>query len=268
LTTALVGRHFTLGRVIVRSGAVLWRTVPILLFVLVATGLPQLYVYAWSNARDPGAYWDRAWETSWPRFLSKLAIETANLAVFDALGSACILAAVLAALSGEAVSFRVILARTLRAWPIIAPITVLAALAWTVFYLQSGPITGGLGFVANLVMMTALWVYGPVVVAEQRGILDGIRRSLFLVSGNAWRIAVLVVLYVFTFFAMLYIAAYAFPAELMPEPDQADGGAISIGSLANLMLSEAATAVTAVCYVLLRNDKDGVPVAEIAPVFD
>jgi hypothetical protein len=268
LTAVPVGRHFTLGRVLMRSGAVFPRTIPVYLFVLAVTGVPSLYIYAWSSELYPEAYWDLAGADSWQAFFAKAAIDSLNIAVFDAIGSAWLLAAALGTLSGEALPFREILGRGLRAWPRLAPVMVLTSLAWVVLYVETDPIAGVVALVANIIIISAVWVYGPVIVAERRGIWDGLRRGLFLVSGNAWRSAILVVIYVVILFGAGFVADHFVPIGLSARFNWQYHATISVAGCVAFMINTSVTLVIGVCYVLLRNDKDGVPVAEIAPVFD
>jgi hypothetical protein len=254
--------------VLLRSGAVLLRVLPVYLLVLVLIGIPELYVYAWSEERQPADYDVLISEGYWQSFLSKLAIDTFIVAIFDALAGSWLLAAALSALSGESAPFRVILVRGLRAWPRLAPMFAFTALVWSVAVWSTDLVSALVGLLAGMIVLIAFWVYGPVIVAERCGLWTGIRRALFLVSGNAWRIAVLVLIFAVIIGTALFAAQHFLPNGLSADLTWEVDGPISAGDCLIQVIEGVLTVATAVCYVLLRNDKDGVPAEEIALVFD
>jgi hypothetical protein len=242
--------------VLTRSGAALIRVLPMYLFVVVVTGVPEVYALAWIGER-----FERD-------DLAGIALQCLDLAVIDALSTGWLLAAVFSKLAGETVSFGTILSRGLRPWLKLAPYSFFFALIWAVDYAATSHAAGIVGFIAYIVIITALCLYAPVVLQERSGIWRGLRRSLFLVNGNVWRVGVLIVLYVVVDLMGAGLVQVFIPMGLTSDFAWEYYGGLSLSAALNTMIGNAMTVVIAVSYLLLRNDKDGVPVEEIAPVFD
>jgi hypothetical protein len=196
-----------------------------------------------------------------------LFLASAGIALLDAMGSAWLTAAVLRGLSGRPVG-PVSAAGGVQLWLVLLPAYAAGNFAWNTGLGQNGWPGFIIGVIAAIFIATATWVYTPVAVVEGRGFWTSLRRSLHLASGNGWRIAVLVLLYLLAYVVVISAVWSLFPFGLRTDFTLDYGGYISIASLLNIAVNQAMTVLAAASYILLRNDKDGVPVEDVAPVFD
>lgn len=257
MSAILAGRYFTIGRALGRTGFALRRVWLVFLLVTLLIGLPELYLYQLID--------DRFQRDTWPSLL----IGSFGVALLDAVGAGWLTAAVLAAESGQSLSPAPALRRALPVWAALVPVIGVISVSWSVLFIQSSYWRGGVGLVAATLVAVALWVYVPVVVAERQGIAAGLRRDLSLVAGHGWRIAMLVVMYWVAYVVLVGIAWSVLPHGLNADFNVVDyAGTLSLPGFLAALINQVSMVVAAVSYVLLRNDKDGVPVEEVAPVFD
>jgi hypothetical protein len=134
-----------------------------------------------------------------------------------------------------------------------------------------------LGFVAliipGIIVACMLYVAVPALVIEQNGIGRAMSRSAYLTKGSRWSIFGMLIL------LNLLDRAFNWVVEnVLVETVDVGGQSIVdpsqwklyIGGLVGVMLATGALGATisAVSYVLLRNEKDGVGVGELAKVFE
>lgn len=257
MSAILAGRYFTINRVLSRSGVALSRVWPVFLLVTLLIGLPELYLIQLIDTQFERDTW------------SSLLIGSFGPALLDGVGIGWLTAAVLAAEAGQKPSPGSTLRRALPAWAALVPVLGVSNFSWYALFIQSSIWRGGVGLVAVMLVAVALWVYMPVVVAERQGIAAGLRRGLFLVTGHFWRIVLLVVLYLVAYVGLSGISWGVLPYGLRADFTVVDyGGSLSLAGLSSILVGQLGAVLAAVSYVLLRNDKDGVPVEEVAPVFD
>jgi hypothetical protein len=255
MNAILSERSFTIGRALGRTGTALARCWKAFLLVLVVIGLPEVYAFAWIDenfARDS---------------LESLVLASAGIACLDAIGSAWLTVAALRALSGRAVGPATGAGRV-QVWLILVPVYAVGNFAWNIGFGQETWPGFVIGIIAAIVIATALWVYTAVAVVEGHGLWTSLRRCLHLAAGNGWRIGMLVLLYLLAYLVIVWVAWNLFPFGLNTDLVLDGGGGLSIAALLNVALNQATTLLTTASYILLRNDKDGVPVEDVAPVFD
>jgi len=257
MNAILTERSFTIGRALGRTGIALMRCWKAFLLVLVVIGLPELYAFAWIDA-----HFERGSPDS-------LLLASVGIAALDAIGAAWLTAAALHALSGRPVGPTTRAGRV-QVWLILVPVYAVGNLAWNLGFDQETWPRFIIGIVAAIVIATALYVYSAVAVVEGHGLWTSLRRSLHLAAGNGWRIAMLVLLYLLAYIVVVTAAWNLFPLGLSTALglDDSGIGTMSIAGLLNIVLNQSATVLSAASYLLLRNDKDGVPVEDVAPVFD
>lgn len=112
------------------------------------------------------------------------------------------------------------------------------------------------------IAMTIYMVAVPVVVAENAGAIDGLKRSASLTMGWRWRVFGIVALVLIVEVAVLLLIEFRFYDQF----------ANDLMLIADWLMSSAATAfyavVSTVTYRELRRLKEGADVAEVAAVFD
>lgn len=255
MSAVLSGRYFTLARALGRSGIALKRCWLTFLLVTLVIGLPEVYVFAWIDE-----HFDRD-------SLESLVFASVGISLLDAIGSAWLTAAVLRGLSGRAIG-PASRAGWVQVWLVLVPAYAVGNCAWNVGFGQHDYFSFAFGVIAAIMISVATWVYTSVAVVESHGFWTTLRRSLTLAADNGWRIAMLVLLYLAAYIVVVSIAWSLFPFGLRTDFVLDYAGYISVASLLNVMLNQMTTVMSAASYLLLRNDKDGVPVEDVAPVFD
>ena len=129
--------------------------------------------------------------------------------------------------------------------------------------------------VPGIVAIVWLWVAVPAAVVERPGVFGAIRRSLELTKGERWRIFGLLVLFVASLLILMLVGGvYGMVVGMNPELTEAemsaaiDGPMEVAGTLFGVVLSLIASISVAVSYFLLRSQKEGVAVGDLAGVFD
>jgi hypothetical protein len=135
----------------------------------------------------------------------------------------------------------------------------------------------GLGFIAliipGFIVMCMLYVAVPALVIEQNGIGRALSRSAHLTKGYRWSMFALVILMIIInkgaswTVEHVVVNSVEIDGQTIVDPSQ---WKLYIGSIVGVMLGTGALGATisAVAYVLLRNEKDGVGVGELAKVFE
>lgn len=131
------------------------------------------------------------------------------------------------------------------------------------FITLAAGILGGFAFVLpGLVAVTVLFVAAPVAVAEGRGVVDSLRRSVELTRGSRWGVFALLVL-PFALAAGLTFAALLAFGDLKSDNPIGNPRFQAVSAVISV-LYQALTSVTAtVAYLELRR-REGVP-APLAP---
>jgi len=144
-----------------------------------------------------------------------------------------------------------------QAMTVVVPI-VLAALVYSIL-VSLGML---LLLIPGLIILVTYWLYAPAIVVERLGVGGAFTRSADLTRGKRWPIFGLmliygVILYAVSFGVMLVFGVMAGFVGLTIVTfalNTVVGASISIGS--------------GVTYFLLRSDKEGVDIDQIAKVFD
>ena len=138
----------------------------------------------------------------------------------------------------------------------------------------------GVGFVLlvvpGLILLTVWWVTIPAAVVERPGIFRSFSRSAELTKGHRWAIFAIVVLVFLASFAIEFVLLSALvPGGMgvfggnVPYLSYADLNPYLIGSWIVGVITAAFQAVLAgVSYTLLRTEKEGTDINQIAAVFD
>jgi hypothetical protein len=128
----------------------------------------------------------------------------------------------------------------------------------------------GLGIVGTAFgawLLCTLFVITPVAVAERRGPIAALKRSIALTSGYRWRVLAQRLPIIVVFAA---IAVFRFPMWPYDDPGarlklDAQAAVLFFVAIALELFTRVLEAVT---YVLLREAKDGVPCEELVRVFE
>jgi hypothetical protein len=128
-------------------------------------------------------------------------------------------------------------------------------------------------FIPGLIVMCMLYVAVPALVIEQNGIGRALSRSAHLTKGYRWSMFALVILMIIINQGASWVVenvvvdSVKIDGQTIVDPSQ---WKLYIGSVVGVMLGTGALGATlaSVAYVLLRNEKDGVGVGELAKVFE
>lgn len=124
--------------------------------------------------------------------------------------------------------------------------------------------------VPGIMIAMALWVYVPAIVIERKKIFESFSRSSELTKGRRWIIlGVSAILFTAFAVALLGVNFLFLPSD---ESAAGSGGAVVVDEILIYVLAAAYNVVSAVAstvgYYLLRAEKEGVDIDEIAKVFD
>ncbi len=184
--------------------------------------------------------------TGIPKYLADI---LGNVAAFI-----CILCATLHALDDHVLNVQDTLWQIHR--PTLAQLLVLGAIQ------SIATIAGAFLVVPALHLMTIWIVAMPVMLVEDTGIVESFRRSAFLTSGRRWRVlgaSALCVLLAFLVFNAVSLVLGIIPivaerAELLP----------LLRWVVGAIVAAFIYPLSAILYVLLRQEKEGLTIAQIA----
>jgi len=136
-----------------------------------------------------------------------------------------------------------------------------------------------LGLIALIVpgifAIVLLWVAVPAAAVEKPGVIGALRRSVELTRGERWRVFGILMVFVgayLVFFVMLGLWGFSLGASGEMSEAEIDavvtGPATVAGLLFGMVLSLVMSVSAAVSYFLLRSQKEGVAVGDLAGVFD
>lgn len=254
--------RFGVGRTLSQSFAVLFRLFPLFLIVLVVTGVPEMYAGHWITERlgEPVLQLHGSGTIS-------LICGSLATGIFDGLTYGVLTFATVRILSGDPARIQACIRRGVAVWPQLAVVMGLQELCWQVSSETHHIVTQVVDLTANMLILIALWLYSATVAVEGRGLGDGIRRSLSLVSGNGLRILAILLIVV----GMVVIPAVVIDeiapdgfAIFSPAPD----GIITIANVLDRILTAFFAILAAVSFHQIRTEKEGAPVEDLALVFD
>jgi hypothetical protein len=115
---------------------------------------------------------------------------------------------------------------------------------------------GLIALIAPGLYVLSLWMVAmPAVVVERLGVGEALNHSSELTRERRWRV-------------LAAFAIVAVPIALMGEILEAATGTYVVGWLVGAVLATALTTLTAVLYVVLRGEKEGMTIAQIAAALD
>lgn len=117
-------------------------------------------------------------------------------------------------------------------------------------------------FVPGIIATVILFVAVPAAVIERVGVGDAMRRSADLTKGSRWRVFGAALLIGVILAGVGLLGAFV----LAPTPEE--GPPFWFEVVIGVVLTPLSATMYAVCYVLLRQGKENVDVAQIAAVFD
>jgi hypothetical protein len=252
MATTEQGRKIDIGRVIGRGFEALGgNLLPFLALALMLGGLPALALYyAQATFGLDGGSPVRIWGGFTAALLVSIVAGNFTAAIF--------VRSTILYLNNGVADWR---GSTIAALRLIVPMVLLSILVSIV-------ITLGLLLliVPGIIFALALIVAAPVLIAEQPGIIDSMHRSAELTRGSKGQIFLLVLIYIFAWFALSAVLGFAAGAGGLDDVQVAAAAAVSEG-----LLGAASTLITSVMtaslYVELRTVKEGATIDRLAAVF-
>lgn len=128
------------------------------------------------------------------------------------------------------------------------------------------------------IILGLMWIVAvPVMVEEGTGVFASLGRSRALTRGARWRIFLLMLALLLTFYLVVFAASAVFGTVSLVGGDSAAAASASIGgtgigavviTIINAVFVIGITALIAAMYVELRYVRDGVAGTDVAAVFD
>ena len=245
-TTAIEIPTFRIGNVLSQSFALLCRNAAPLFTVFLIFNLPNIAFVIHRPEVLTTAAWDLDSVT--------IALTILFTALVPYVASGAVVFASLQGLAGERVSVGRSLRQLLPRLPSLVGVCVCVLIVVYVGYFAL--------IVPGLFLGVVLWMAVPVILVERTDVLPSLGRSAELTKGHRWKILGLNLLLMTALIAV----------SLLFGPLVALSGDITtavIGkSLIDVVVWTFFSAVSAVGYVTLRAVKDGLPVDQVAAVFD
>jgi hypothetical protein len=136
-------------------------------------------------------------------------------------------------------------------------------------------VIGASGFVIGIVTLVLLlmwWLYAPVIAVEKGGVLHGLKRSRYLLSGQRWRVFALLLIVRFTTGATVLGVALLGGLRLTDLSSLASMQSASPIGIAIFIISALVGAfdgvLVTVAYYHLRVEKEGAIAEDLVQVFD
>lgn len=147
-----------------------------------------------------------------------------------------------------------------RALAVAVPI-ILAALGYSICM--------SLGFlllvIPGLIFLVVYWLYAPAIVVERLGVSQAFARSADLTRGKRWPIFGLILIYGVILYLVGFVVLYVM---VQVDPLNSVTASTIINFVLNTVIGASISIGSAVTYFLLRSEKEGVDIDQIAKVFD
>ncbi len=250
--TAPLAPRFSIGNVLSTSLAVYGHNFISFTIVALVLQVPVLLLELFANpaanpaapnpvASDPGG------------FFGYLGLSLVAGALFNGITTATLVYGSVQDLRGQRASIGECFS---RAMAVVVPI-VLAALAYSILM----SLGMALLIIPGVIILVTYWLYAPAIVVERLGVGGAFTRSADLTRGKRWPIFGLMLIYGVILYAVSFAAVFL----------GAVGGFVSLTIITfaiNTVVGASISVGSAVTYFLLRSEKEGVDIDQIAQVFD
>ena len=248
--TPETGPPFDTGRTLALSLAILASNAGALALTAVLINLPAL-AYQLFLIAAPGAEVPEGALPTDPLYAATIRAEQRHMAilmgasmVLSALSTSTLIHRVLQQIQGKSLG----LARTI--------LLINLASALLMFL-------GGLAFlVPGLLAMTMLFVAAPAAIAEGRGVIDSLRRSVELTRGSRWGLLGLVLL-AFSMLVGLNLVAFLAVADLKAKIPLANPRLQAISAVLSVLFQALTSVTMTVAYLELRRKREGTSSAPV-----